>query len=68
MYVRSHSKHTKIRTFSTISFINIIFITFSGAGLGIGRAIARIFGASGCDMVLCDIDEAAAEQVRILGS
>src|SRR3954451_8364611 len=36
----------------------------TGAGRGIGRAIARILAASGAHVLLADIDESALEETR----
>ena len=38
----------------------------SGGGLGIGRAVARVLAASGCDLMICDINRAAAQQTAEL--
>jgi hypothetical protein len=38
----------------------------TGAGLGIGRAVARVFAASGCNLVLCDINKSALEETKAL--
>jgi NAD(P)-dependent dehydrogenase (short-subunit alcohol dehydrogenase family) len=38
----------------------------TGAGSGIGRALARAFGAEGCRLALVDIDAAGLEETRSL--
>lgn len=34
----------------------------TGAGLGIGRAVARVFAASQCDLMLCDVNATALDE------
>ncbi len=41
-------------------------VALTGAGSGIGRALACEFAARGCDLALCDVDDAALAATREL--